>query len=67
MVRGDSPIRSAADNRGSIGHALVIAVSETQGWGGRDITIVKLMPTEVARRWRAAEFRTILPSCPALR
>ena len=54
MVPKDSPIRTAADlkgrtvavNRGSIGHALVIAVAEAQGWGVRDIAIANLLPTE---------------------
>lgn len=54
MVPNDSPIHTAADlkgrtvavNRGSIGHALVIAVTEAQGWGVRDITVANLLPTE---------------------
>jgi len=58
MVAKDSPIRSVADlkghkiatNRGSIGHALVLAVlatqGATQGWSASDITLVNLMPSE---------------------
>src|SRR4051812_29025011 len=54
MVRKDSPIRTVADlkgrtvavNRGSIGHALVISVTEAQGWGVQDITVANLLPTE---------------------
>ena len=54
MVGQDSPIRSAADlkgrtvavNRGSIGHALLLAVAEAQGWAYGDIRIANLLPGE---------------------
>ena len=54
MVPPDSPIRTTADlrgrsiatNRGSIGHALVLAVAEAQGWRQSDIKFVNLLPTE---------------------
>ena len=54
MVGQDSPIRSAADlkgrtvavNRGSIGHSLVLAVAEAQGWPFSAIKIANLMPGE---------------------
>ena len=52
LVGQNSPLRSAADlkgrtvavNRGSIGHALVLAVAEAQGWEFNDIKIANLMP-----------------------
>ena len=52
LVGKDSPIRSVADlkgrtiavNRGSIGHALVLAVAEAQGWQFTDIKIANLLP-----------------------
>ncbi len=52
LVTKDSPIRSAADlkgrtvavNRGSIGHALVLAVAEAQGWPTDAVTIANLLP-----------------------
>ena len=54
VVPEASPVRTAADlrgrsiatNRGSIGHALVLAVAEAQGWSGSDIKLVNLLPTE---------------------
>jgi sulfonate transport system substrate-binding protein len=54
MVPQDSPIRTVADlkgrmiatNRGSIGHALVLAVAEAQGWRAADVTLVNLMPSD---------------------
>jgi sulfonate transport system substrate-binding protein len=54
MVPDSSPIRSVADlkgrkiatNRGSIGHALVLAVIEAQGWTASDLRFVNLMPSE---------------------
>ena len=54
MVGADSPIRSVADlkrhsigtNRGSIGHALVLALMQQQGWGPGDIRINNLLPAE---------------------
>ena len=54
MVAQDSPIRTAADlrghtvavNRGSIGHALLLAVVEAQGWAATDIRQVNLLPGE---------------------
>ncbi len=54
MVPPDSSIRTVADlrgrsiatNRGSIGHALVLAVAEAQGWRQSDIKVVNLLPTE---------------------
>ncbi len=54
MVAKDSPIRSVADlkgrsiatNRGSIGHALVLAVIAAQGWSASDVTLVNLLPSE---------------------
>jgi sulfonate transport system substrate-binding protein len=54
MVPKTSPIRTVADlkgrsiatNRGSIGHALVLAVIEAQGWSASDISFVNLLPTE---------------------
>ena len=52
LVGKDSPIRVVADlkgrtvavNRGSIGHALVLAVAESQGWHFSDIKIANLLP-----------------------
>lgn len=54
VVPKDSPIRTAADlkgrtiavNRGSIGHALILAVAEAQGWSASDYRIANLMPAE---------------------
>jgi len=54
MVLKDSPIRTAADlkghsiavNRGSIGHALVLAVAAAQGWASSDYKIANLLPAE---------------------
>ena len=54
LVGQDSPIRSVADlkgrtvavNRGSIGHSLVLAVAEAQGWPFTAIKIANLMPGE---------------------
>jgi sulfonate transport system substrate-binding protein len=54
MVPKDSVIRTAADlkgrsiatNRGSIGHALVLAVAEAQGWRPADVKLVNLMPND---------------------
>ncbi len=54
LVGKDAPVRSAADlkgrtvavNRGSIGHALVLAVIEAQGWPINAITIANLLPGE---------------------
>ena len=54
MVPDSSPIRSVADlkgrsiatNRGSIGHSLVLAVIEAQGWAASDIKIANLLPSE---------------------
>ncbi len=54
MVPDSSPIRSVADlkgrsiatNRGSIGHSLVLAVIEAQGWAASDIRIANLLPSE---------------------
>ena len=54
LVGKDSPIRYVADlrgravavNRGSIGHALVLAVAQAQGWPFADIKIVNLLPGE---------------------
>jgi sulfonate transport system substrate-binding protein len=54
MVPASSAIRSVADlrgrkiatNRGSIGHALVLAVIAAQGWTTSDITLVNLLPNE---------------------
>lgn len=54
MVPPNSPVRSVADlrgrsiatNRGSIGHALVLAVAEAQGWSQSDIKFVNLLPNE---------------------
>ena len=52
LVGKDSSIRSVADlkgrtigvNRGSIGHALVLAVAEAQGWPFAAIKIANLLP-----------------------
>ncbi len=38
--------RSVAANRGSIAHALILAVAEGQGWSGSDIKLVNLLPNE---------------------
>lgn len=54
MVPAASPIqsvaelkgRSVATNRGSIGHSLVLAVIEAQGWAASDFKIVNLLPSE---------------------
>jgi len=54
IVPKGSPIRSVADlkgrsiatNRGSIGHALVLAVAEAQGWSPVDYRIANLLPSE---------------------
>ena len=54
MVPPDSSIRTVADlrgrsiaaNRGSIAHALILAVAEAQGWSGSDIRFVNLLPNE---------------------
>ena len=54
VVPDGSPIRSLADlkgrtvgtNRGSVGHSLVLAVIETQGWAASDLRIANLLPSE---------------------
>ncbi|MBV9653302.1 MAG: ABC transporter substrate-binding protein [Acetobacteraceae bacterium] len=54
MVPDRSPIQGPLDlkggtvgvNRGSIGHALVLAVAEAQGWRPSDITVANLLPVE---------------------
>ncbi len=54
LVSKDSPVRSVADlkgrtiavNRGSIGHALVLAVAQAQGWLFTEIKIANLLPGE---------------------
>jgi sulfonate transport system substrate-binding protein len=54
LVPNTSPIRTVADlrgrsvatNRGSIGHALVLAIIQAQGWAPGDIKLVNLMPSE---------------------
>jgi sulfonate transport system substrate-binding protein len=54
VVPGNSPIHSVADlrgqrvgtNRGSIGHALVLAVAERQGWKADAIPIANLLPAD---------------------
>ncbi|MBV9811495.1 MAG: ABC transporter substrate-binding protein, partial [Acetobacteraceae bacterium] len=54
VVPNGSPIRALADlkgrsvgvNRGSIGHALVLAVAVEQGWGTGGIKVVNLLPNE---------------------
>jgi sulfonate transport system substrate-binding protein len=54
VVPQASPIRTAADlkgrsiatNRGSIGHALVLAVAEAQGWAASDYSLANLLPSE---------------------
>ena len=54
LVGQASPIRSVADlkgrtvavNRGSIGHSLVLAIAEAQGWPFTAIKIANLMPGE---------------------
>jgi len=53
-VPDGSPIRSIADlkgrtvgtNRGSVGHSLVLAIIEAQGWTASDIKIANLLPSE---------------------
>lgn len=54
LVPKDSPIKSVADlkgrtiatNRGSIGHALVLAIIAQQGWSAADVTVANLLPAE---------------------
>jgi sulfonate transport system substrate-binding protein len=54
VVPGDSPIRSLADlrgkriatNRGSIGHALVLAAAEAGGWAASEVKMVNLLPAD---------------------
>jgi sulfonate transport system substrate-binding protein len=54
VVPGASPIRTIAElrgqrigtNRGSIGHALVLAVAERQGWPADAIPIANLLPAD---------------------
>lgn len=54
VVSDGSPIRSLADlkgrtigtNRGSVGHSLVLAVIEAQGWAASSIKIANLLPSE---------------------
>jgi sulfonate transport system substrate-binding protein len=54
MVGRNSPIQSAAGlkghriaaNRGSIAHALVLALAEQQGWSASDYTLANLLPAE---------------------
>jgi len=54
VVPDGSSIRSIADlkgrtigtNRGSVGHSLVLAVIEAQGWAAFDIKIANLLPSE---------------------
>ena len=54
MVPKESPIRAAAGlrgrtiavNRGSIGHALVLAVAETQGWQPGELKLANLFPND---------------------
>ncbi len=54
MVPKDSKIRTVADlkgrsiatNRGSIGHALVLALAQQQGWSAGDTRVVNLMPSD---------------------
>jgi sulfonate transport system substrate-binding protein len=54
VVLKTSPIRSVADlkgrsiatNRGSIGHALVLAVADIQGWSPGDYHVANLLPSE---------------------
>jgi sulfonate transport system substrate-binding protein len=54
VVPGASPIRTVADlrgrsiatNRGSIGHALVLAVAEAEGWPAADVKLVNLLPND---------------------
>ncbi len=54
VVAKNSPIRTVADlrgrtiatNRGSVGHALVLAVIEAQGWSAGDIRLANLLPAE---------------------
>ena len=54
MVPATSKIRTVADlkgrsiatNRGSIGHALVLALVQQQGWSAGDIKLVNLMPSD---------------------
>jgi len=54
IVPASSPIQAVADlrgkkigtNRGSVGHALVLAVIEKQGWKPEDVHIANLMPAD---------------------
>jgi sulfonate transport system substrate-binding protein len=54
IVLPNSPIQTMADlrgkkigtNRGSVGHALVLAVAEKLQWGSEDIRIANLMPAD---------------------
>ena len=54
VVPATSPVREASDlrgrsiatNRGSIGHALVLAVAEAQGWRASDVKLVNLLPND---------------------
>ena len=54
VVPDGSPVREASDlrgrsiatNRGSIGHALVLAVAEAQGWRPSDVKLVNLLPND---------------------
>lgn len=54
LVPDASPIRAPADlrgkriavNRGSIGHALVLAVAARQGWAPGDIEVANLLPAD---------------------
>jgi sulfonate transport system substrate-binding protein len=54
IVPAASPIRTVEDlrgkkigtNRGSVGHALVLAIIEKQGWSPDDIRIANLMPAD---------------------
>lgn len=38
--------KTVATNRGSVGHALVLAVNEAQGWGTDGIRLANLLPAE---------------------
>ncbi len=59
VVPKSSPIQSVADlkgrsiatNRGSIGHALVLAVAEAQGWSPADYRMTNLLPSEAKAAW----------------
>lgn len=54
VVQKESPIRTIADlrgrriaaNRGSIAHALVLAVAEREGWAEGDIKLANLLPSD---------------------